>query len=71
MSVTFDQLATELNSETQIIVDAARQMITSSDEKVLTVEQPLTEGAEPVACLTDHAAEVIRARILAGSARST
>lgn len=70
MSITIDQLATELNTETQVIVDTARQMITSSDEKVLTVEQSLTEGADPVACLTDHAAETIRDRILAGSVRS-
>lgn len=63
MSITIDKLATELAADPQFIVAAARQMITSGDEKVLTVGASTTDDTLPMACLTDQAAAVIRTQL--------
>lgn len=62
MSITIEQLAAELHTDAGVIADTARQLLTSSDEKVLTVAAS-SDDTEPVACLTDQAAAAIRTRL--------
>ena len=62
MSVTFDQLAAELHTDPQAITDTARLLLTSGEEKVLTVGPSSGDPTDPVACLTDQAAAAIRTR---------
>ena len=60
MSITLDDLATELGTDTNTIATHARQLLRSGGQKVLTVRPDRDNGE--VTCLTDHAAAAIRAQ---------
>lgn len=63
MSVTIDQLAAELNIDPQAIADAARRLVASSEDKVLTVGPSPNDPTVSITCLTDQAAAAIRAEL--------
>ena len=61
MSITLDDLAAELGTNTDTIATHARQLLRSGGQKVLTVGPDRDNGE--VMCLTDHAAAAIRTQL--------